>query len=431
MKRLLSLFLCLALALAVCAGALASPKANSAWPVRVTPRTTMVRNASGIELGGMPEVNYYVGANTVSDEVWSWNLLTEACVTNAAELRAEGLTGMPEWTVEQTAGDKIRWYTNKEEINRDEDRPGVTVRLDDIPNRAFDAKITFTCKWGGRTATYVSTVHFKKVELPKGISGIEDTYVVRPGDSLTLAPKVRPSGWSLPGYSLSLARNSGDFEEFAEVTETGNRIKLKVKSDAADGIYECLVALGADTLTMGKFIHVLVASKPIDLSKVTFRKIGPQVYTGKKIQPDVAAVYEDWFPLKAGEDFTVTYTDNKNVGTATAVVKGKGLFTGSKKITFTINPKPVKLSSLSAGKKQLAVRWKKGSGIDGYEIQYSLKKDFKGAKSVKVKDASAVKTGLKNLKAGKTYYVRIRTWKTVGKKTYSSEWSAVKSKKTK
>ena len=42
-----------------------------------------------------------------------------------------------------------------------------------------------------------------------------------------------------------------------------------------------------------------------------------------------------------------------------------------------------------------------------------------------------VSTVIKNLKQGKTYYVRIRTYKTVGGKKYYSEWSALMKKKMK
>ena len=40
-------------------------------------------------------------------------------------------------------------------------------------------------------------------------------------------------------------------------------------------------------------------------------------------------------------------------------------------------------------------------------------------------------TELKNLKQGKVYYIRIRTYKTVGGKKYYSEWSTAKKKKLK
>ena len=70
--------------------------------------------------------------------------------------------------------------------------------------------------------------------------------------------------------------------------------------------------------------------------------------------------------------------------------------------------------------------------MSGYEVQVSLKKSFKsGVKKQTVKGASKTSVTIKKLKAKKTYYVRIRSYQTVGGKKYYSSWSTVKSKKTK
>ena len=101
------------------------------------------------------------------------------------------------------------------------------------------------------------------------------------------------------------------------------------------------------------------------------------------------------------------------------------------KKTFRINPKAVALSSLTAGANQLTVKWKKGSGITGYQIQYSTSKKFtaKTTKTVTVAGAKKISKVLSKLTKGKTYYVRVRTYQTVSKTKYYSAWSAVKSVK--
>ncbi len=82
-------------------------------------------------------------------------------------------------------------------------------------------------------------------------------------------------------------------------------------------------------------------------------------------------------------------------------------------------------------KKSLTVIWKKVKGIAGYQIQYSTSKRFKKAKKIIIKSAKVTSKNIKKLKAKKKYYVRIRTYITVkGKKKYSN-WSKVKSQKTK
>ncbi|MBE5927728.1 MAG: fibronectin type III domain-containing protein [Lachnospiraceae bacterium] len=101
-----------------------------------------------------------------------------------------------------------------------------------------------------------------------------------------------------------------------------------------------------------------------------------------------------------------------------------------------INQKATTVSKLIAGKKKLAVTWKKLTGqTTGYEVQYGTSKTFKGAKKVVIKKNKTTKTVIKKLKSKKTYYVRIRTYKSVkvnGKTTklYSS-WSKAKSTKVK
>lgn len=88
------------------------------------------------------------------------------------------------------------------------------------------------------------------------------------------------------------------------------------------------------------------------------------------------------------------------------------------------------LSGIKAAKKKFTATWKSVTDIDGYEIQYSLKKNMKKSKKKNVRGAAKSKLTVKKLKSKKTYYVRIRAYKLIdGKKVYSS-WSAKKKVKT-
>lgn len=160
----------------------------------------------------------------------------------------------------------------------------------------------------------------------------------------------------------------------------------------------------------------------VSLKDVTVDQIEDQVCTGKEIKPALTLKYSGK-TLKKGTDYSVAFKDNKDVGKATVTVTGKGKYTGSVTVNFKIVPKPVKLVSLTPGKTKLTVKWKKGSGISGYEIEYSLKKDFSASKTATA-GKSLTETVLRNLKEGRVYYVRIRTYKTVNGKKYYSEWSA-------
>ncbi len=155
------------------------------------------------------------------------------------------------------------------------------------------------------------------------------------------------------------------------------------------------------------------------------------VYSGKAITMRVT-VKNGSTPLILNKDYTVSYKNNKNVGTASVVIKGKGNYYGSLTKTFTISPKGTTIVKLTAGKKSFKATWKKQSKqTSGYQLQYSLKKGFKGAKTITVKKVKTVKKTVKKLKANKKYYVRIRTFKTINGKKYCSSWSSPKSVKIK
>lgn len=165
-------------------------------------------------------------------------------------------------------------------------------------------------------------------------------------------------------------------------------------------------------------------------------------YDGKAKQPSVTIE-----GLAEGTDFTVSYKNNVNAGTATVVIEGMGNYTGKLTKTFEIKAKPVvvpeqpkpsvkvkavkKVKVSRTSSKKMKVSWKKSSGVNGYEIQYSLKKNFKKAVTVKVKKASKTSKVISNLKAGKRYYVRVRAYKQVSGLKYCSEWSARKTVKSK
>lgn len=168
----------------------------------------------------------------------------------------------------------------------------------------------------------------------------------------------------------------------------------------------------------------------VDIGDATISKIEDQVYTGSAIKPTVKVTYKDK-TLVSGTDYSLAYSDNTDIGVATVTVAGKGNYTGSQSVTFNIFPKKVASPKLTAGKKCLTLKWKEDKNVDGYEIEYSLKKDFSGAKKITVKKAATTEYEIKKLKANKTYYVRIRSFKKVKGKKFYSDWSKPLSKKVK
>jgi len=97
--------------------------------------------------------------------------------------------------------------------------------------------------------------------------------------------------------------------------------------------------------------------------------------------------------------------------------------------TYRVARPAVKTLKNSTSKK-MTVTWGKNAKATGYQIQYSTSKTFAGGnKTVTVTKAATVSKSIGSLTKGKTYYVRIRTYKTVGSTKYWSAWSAAKSVK--
>ena len=172
----------------------------------------------------------------------------------------------------------------------------------------------------------------------------------------------------------------------------------------------------------------IYAIQNVSLSKTSY------VYNGKVRKPSVTVQSRAGVTLKAGTDYTVSYpSGRKNVGEYTVTVTFKGNYKGTVKKTFKILPQSTSLSSLKPGKGKFTVKWKKQTAqVTGYEISYSTSSKFtkKTTNTVLVGKNKTVSKKISGLKNGKTYYVKIRTYKNVKvngktKKIYSG-WSKVK-----
>ncbi len=97
-------------------------------------------------------------------------------------------------------------------------------------------------------------------------------------------------------------------------------------------------------------------------------------YDGTAKEPAVTVKDANGTPLVKGTDYEVTYSNNKNIGTAKAIVTGKGSYQFTEELTFTIKVKnlasPAKLTTSLYGHDDVKVTWSKVTGATGYAVYY-------------------------------------------------------------
>ena len=178
---------------------------------------------------------------------------------------------------------------------------------------------------------------------------------------------------------------------------------------------------------------IVPAANPITVKNVTKTastkaqtvKLGAKAKEGAKLSYKSSSK-----SVKVDKNGKVTIAKNF-VGKATITVTASATKTyqeTTKKVTVTVNPAKVKLTGVKNYKgKKLKAYWKKNTKVTGYQIQYSTSSKFKSAKTVTVKGYKSTSKTITKLTKNKKYYVRVRTYKTVGKVNYYSGWSNVKS----
>ena len=141
------------------------------------------------------------------------------------------------------------------------------------------------------------------------------------------------------------------------------------------------------------------------------------VYAGTRYQYGVKA----YFAKRLNADGTSIggAMDNYNLGEV-----------GPLKTTVRITTRT--LHSVTAGRKQMTVKWDASKVFTGYQIQYALDQNFTdGAELLRISDPKTAETTIGSLTRNKTYYVRVRSYHEFEGMTYYGEWSNVLSCKVK
>ena len=107
-------------------------------------------------------------------------------------------------------------------------------------------------------------------------------------------------------------------------------------------------------------------------------------------------------------------------------VNDAGMSKTAKAYTIFRIARPAIASVTGSAAGKATVTWGKIDKVTGYKVQYSSKSDFSSFKTVTVSKASTVSQVIGSLGKGKTYYFRVRGYKTSGTGTFYSQWSMIK-----
>ena len=220
------------------------------------------------------------------------------------------------------------------------------------------------------------------------------------------AKVVKPTSTSL-GYTLHSCSGCGESYQDTFKAPTGKQtLKCKARTAAAQTVTW-------NNVKSATGYQVQISTKDgKKWSTYATLKAGVTNYTFKKLAAGNNYKFRVRFYIKAAD--------------------GKNYFSPwSTTLNSPTLPVGTTVSKLGAGSKAFTAKWVKVAGVSGYQVQYSTNAKFAGAKAVTVRGATKNAQAVKNLKAGARYYVRIRTYKTVGGKNYFSAWSAAKAVTTK
>lgn len=322
-----------------------------------------------------------------------------------------------------------------------EDETTATIPITEDMVSGYDMNLigeqNVTVSYCGVSTTYPITV--KEVPL-RGISLNQSKVSLGRNKSLQLSVNYTPANAS----DRTIEWTSSD-SAIAKVDANG-LVTAKNKGTAT------ITATSANGLVAQCQIEVLIPCATITLNKTSASmKVGDTLkLIGQMLPLDTTDVLE-WktsnatvadvsggtvTAYKAGKAKITAYVEGGVSVDCNITVKGSSdnnNHTGSvdkpkEKTASTITSVKAKISSIkSKGSKSIKLKLGNLGSADGYQIQYSLKKNFKNSKKIKKKSANVT---IKKLKKNKRYYVRVRVYGKINGKTYYGRWSARKSVKT-
>lgn len=167
----------------------------------------------------------------------------------------------------------------------------------------------------------------------------------------------------------------------------------------------------------------LPASAAKSISKATVT-VASAIYTGKTLKPKVTVKLSG--KTLSSKYYTLTYKNNKNIGTASVTVKGKNGYSGSVKKTFKIVPGKVTNLKVTTDASTAKLTWKAVAGATLYRVDL-----YTGGKWVRKVNTEMTSAEIKNLKSYTSYSFRVRAYKEIKETYYTGAYSSTVKAKTK
>lgn len=405
--------------------------------------------------GKTTTIDLYTSGDGISDWAPDDNNANEMLVQTEVEIPKVAVSGITlnNSTLSLTTGQNFTLQamlspsnaTNKEVTWESSDAGVAAVSKDGVVTAKKAGKATIVAKAADESGKYASCV-VTVTEAKKEVTGVtlnKSSLNLGVGGSEVLSATVLPADatnkqvtWLSSTPSIATVSQSGvvtgvkeGTTQISVITAEGSKTAICSVTVSGQAQTEPGTQTGGivDPAT-GKTAAATFSGMEIELDYTS------TAYNGSDKEPGVAIQDASGNDLTEDVDYTLDYYNNLTVGKATVIVSGKGKYAGViAGVRFTIKPKTVTVKSVKkASSRKLNVVWASHkTQTTGFQVRYATTKKFKSGtyKTVTLTSKSATSKALTKLKAGKTYYVKVRAYKTVdGKKIYSS-WSKVKSAK--
>ena len=318
-------------------------------------------------------------------------------------------------TVEATC--EADGYTEKKCSNCDYYTKTIIPKKGHTPSSEWTVIKQTTCAEAGEQVRYCTTCN--KIIERKSIDKLAHTPAYE--WIITKQPTCAESGEQVRYCTIC-----GEVAEKQEITKLPHTSSdWIIDKEAAPGIAgsmhtECTVCHERlETATIPALARIDISEADATLSTSIYE------YDGGYMKPGVVVKLNDTL-LVAGKDYTVSYINNKKVGTATVIVNGIVQYTGSISKTFTINPASQNIQKLETRYGGFFVDWAQKGSATGYEIQYATNYNFANAATKRLTANKPDTATISGLYRGRNYFVRVRSYTIVKGSTYYGEWSPIK-----